>query len=64
MLRVADGLDCNHAKVVRRLACDVGDKAITIRLEASGDCRMEIERARQKQDLLERKTKRMIEYRC
>jgi hypothetical protein len=25
---------------------------------------MEIERARQKQDLLERKTKRMIEYRC
>ena len=64
MLRVADGLDCDHAKVVRRLACDVGDKAITIRLEASGDCRMEIERARQKQDLLKQKAKRKIEYRC
>jgi exopolyphosphatase/guanosine-5'-triphosphate,3'-diphosphate pyrophosphatase len=64
MLRVADGLDCNHAKVVRRLACKVSDKTVTIRLEASGDCRMEIERARQKQDLLKQKAKRKIEYRC
>jgi exopolyphosphatase/pppGpp-phosphohydrolase len=62
MLRVADGLDCNHAKVIRRLACDIGKKAISIRLEAAGDCRMEIERAREKQALLERKTKRKIEY--
>jgi hypothetical protein len=46
------------------LGCDVGDKAITVHLEASGDCRMEIERARQKQDLLEGKTGRRIEYRC
>jgi exopolyphosphatase/guanosine-5'-triphosphate,3'-diphosphate pyrophosphatase len=64
MLRVADGLDCNHANVVGRLACDVDDKAITIRLEATGDCRVEVERARQKQGLLERKTGRRIEYRC
>jgi exopolyphosphatase/guanosine-5'-triphosphate,3'-diphosphate pyrophosphatase len=64
ILRVADGLDCGHAKVVRRLACDVGGKGITIRLETTGDCRMETERARQKQDLLERKTGRRIGYRC
>ena len=64
MLRVADGLDCNHAKAVGRLACEVGDKAITIHLEAAGDCRTEIEGARQKQDLLEGKTGRRIEYRC
>jgi exopolyphosphatase/guanosine-5'-triphosphate,3'-diphosphate pyrophosphatase len=64
MLRVADGLDCTHARVVGRLACEVGDKAITIHLEAAGDCRMEVERARQKQELLERKTGRRIQYRC
>ena len=64
ILRVADGLDCSHANVIGRLACDVGGKTITIRLEAPGDCRMEIEGARQKQDLLERKTGRRIEYRC
>ena len=64
ILRVADGLDCNHATVIGRLGCDVGEKAITVHLEASGDCRMEIERARQKQDLLEGKTGRRIEYRC
>ena len=62
MLRIADGLDCNHANVVRRLACDVHDKAIKIGVRAAGDCRMEIEEAREKQGLLERISKRKIEY--
>ena len=64
ILRVADGLDCNHANVIRRLACDVRDKAITIRIEAAGDCRMEVERARQKQELLEQKSGRRVKYQC
>ncbi len=64
ILRVADGLDCNHANVVGRVTCEVRGKVITIHLESAGDCRTEIERARQKQDLLERKTGRRIEYRC
>jgi len=64
ILRVADGLDCSHARVIGRLACDVSDKAVAIRLEAAGDCRMEVEGARKKQDLLEQKTGRRIEYRC
>ena len=64
MLRVADGLDCSHSNVIRRLVCDVGDKTILIRLEAAGDCRMEIEGARQKQALLEQKIRRRIEYQC
>ena len=64
MLRVADGLDCTHANAVNQLRCDVGNKAITIRIQTTGDCRTEIERARQKQDLLEGKTGRRIEYRC
>jgi exopolyphosphatase / guanosine-5'-triphosphate,3'-diphosphate pyrophosphatase len=64
MLRLADGLDCNHTNTVKRLACDVRNKAITIRIEAAADCQMEVERARQKQELLERRTGRRIEYRC
>ena len=64
ILRVADGLDCNHTAVVGGLACEVRGKAITIHHECAGDGRTEIERARQKQDLLERKTGRRIEYRC
>ena len=64
ILRVADGLDCSHARAIGRLACDVSDKAVAIRLKAAGDCRTEVERARKKQDLLERKTGRRIEYRC
>ena len=64
ILRVADGLDVTHANAVGRLACDIDKKAITICLETAGDCRTEIEGARKKQDLLERKTGRRIEYRC
>jgi exopolyphosphatase / guanosine-5'-triphosphate,3'-diphosphate pyrophosphatase len=64
MLRVADGLDCSHAHGVGGVACDVDDKAITIRLQARGDCRMEIQGARKKQDLLARKTGMKIDYRC
>jgi exopolyphosphatase/guanosine-5'-triphosphate,3'-diphosphate pyrophosphatase len=64
ILRVADGLDRTHARIIGGLACDVSDKAVVIRLEVTGDCRMEVEGARKKQDLLEQKTGRRIEYRC
>ena len=64
MLRVADGLDCTHANAVNQLRCDVGNKAITIQIQATGNCRAEIERARQKQGLLEGKTGRRVDYRC
>ncbi len=64
MLRVADGLDCNHTNAVDQLNCDVGNKVITIKIQTAGDCQAEIERARQKQDLLEEKTGRRIEYQC
>jgi exopolyphosphatase/guanosine-5'-triphosphate,3'-diphosphate pyrophosphatase len=64
MLRVADGLDCSHTRAVGGLACEVGRKAVVIHLQSAGDCRTEIAGARQKQDLLERKTGRGIEYRC
>ena len=64
MLRVADGLDCTHANRVQKIACNVGKRAITIHIESEGDCPTEVERARQKQALLEEKTGRMIRYQC
>ncbi len=64
ILRVADGLDCSHGRVIGGLACEVGGKTIVIRLKAPAGCQVEIERARKKQDLLEQKTGRRIEYRC
>jgi exopolyphosphatase/guanosine-5'-triphosphate,3'-diphosphate pyrophosphatase len=64
ILRIADGLDRGHAKVIGGVACIVGGTTIVIRLEAPGDCRVEVEGARKKQDLLERKTGRRIRYRC
>ncbi len=64
ILRVADGLDCTHANAVRGLSCEVGGRAITIHLEVTGDCRTEVERATQKQDLLVRKAGRTVVFRC
>jgi exopolyphosphatase/guanosine-5'-triphosphate,3'-diphosphate pyrophosphatase len=64
ILRVADGLDCTHAHAVAGVACDVGDNAITIHLKAQRDCRIEIQGARKKQDLLAQKTGKRIDYRC
>ncbi len=64
ILRVADGLDRNHASVINQLKCDVGKKAVTVKIRAAGDCRTEIEGARRKQDLLEGKAERRVEYQC
>jgi len=63
ILRVADGLDCSHARVIGRLACDVSDKEVVIRLKAAAIAAWRL-RSRKKQDLLEQKTGRRIEYRC
>ena len=64
ILRVADGLDCSHSGPVRWLNCTISGKAITIRLESKEDCRMEVEGAFQKQELLAKVTGRTIEYEC
>jgi len=64
ILRIADGLDCNHAEIIRQLTCEVADKVIMIRLDVVGDCRKELEKARQKQDLLLKKSGKKIVYKC
>lgn len=53
ILRVADGLDRSYGSVVRHVHCDVGDKAVTLRLTAGGDPALEVWGARRKRDLLE-----------
>ena len=64
ILRVADGLDCSHARLVKGLKCKVNAKHIVICLDSAGDCPMELRRARQKQELLTETTGRNIEYQC
>jgi exopolyphosphatase/guanosine-5'-triphosphate,3'-diphosphate pyrophosphatase len=64
ILRVADGLDCTHAYAVQGLTCDVGRNVITVHLKTQRDCRMEIQGARKKEDLLSQKTGMKIDYRC
>jgi len=64
MLRVADGLDCRHAKAVKQVACEISGKVITIRLQVVGGCRAEVEEAGRKDALLVRKAARKIQYQC
>ena len=65
ILRVADALDCRHLKSVRHLTCTVDRRMVKIQLDvANSNCRIEVERATQKQALLIKKMKREIEYLC
>lgn len=64
LLRVADGLDDTHNNRVKQVSCKVNTKSIEICLEAAGDCRMELEKACKKQELLIKKTGKEIIYRC
>jgi len=60
ILRVADGLDCLHNGAARIAECTVGKKRLTISLAKPGRCAAEMQRARQKSDLLERMAKRKV----
>ena len=62
ILRVADGLDCSHFGTIDRVKCGIGPGAIHLWLDTAGDCRRQIERARQKGELLVHKAGRPIQY--
>lgn len=64
ILRVADSLDCRHTDQVEQLSCKINAKVIMIRLQVSGDCQMEVERAKQKDSLLVRMAEKEIRYVC
>lgn len=54
MLRIADGLDYQHAAVVKDLKCEIADTEVTIRIASDGDWTPEAEAATKKADLFER----------
>jgi exopolyphosphatase/guanosine-5'-triphosphate,3'-diphosphate pyrophosphatase len=64
ILRVADALDSSHTSVIKRMRLIIRKKTLTVHLETNGDCWDEIRRVRRKQDLLVKKTGRMITYQC
>jgi exopolyphosphatase/guanosine-5'-triphosphate,3'-diphosphate pyrophosphatase len=64
ILRVADGLDCGHTDVVKKLAVEVTNRQLIFSLEAKRDCREQIKRAREKEELLVIKSGKEIKYYC
>jgi exopolyphosphatase/guanosine-5'-triphosphate,3'-diphosphate pyrophosphatase len=64
ILRVADGLDCGHTDVVRKLAVEVSNRQLIFSLDARRDCREQIKRAREKEELLAIKSGKEIKYYC
>lgn len=63
ILRVADGLDCTHARMIKRIKCKVTADSIEIILESAGNCTMELNKACEKGALLIQTTGRKITYR-
>jgi exopolyphosphatase / guanosine-5'-triphosphate,3'-diphosphate pyrophosphatase len=64
ILRIADGLDCKHQNIVKHLEIDFNDRQITFILESEEDCRKQIKRCQEKDDLLAKVSGRTIKYRC
>jgi putative phosphoesterase len=60
ILRVADGLDSTHTRVMRRVTCEVSSREITIVCEVNGPADDEIAAVAEKADLLES----VLERRC
>ncbi|MDT7043187.1 Ppx/GppA phosphatase family protein [Candidatus Nitronereus thalassa] len=61
LLRIADGLDRSHFSIIRDLEVHVG-KAITIRLNVSGDPELEVWTAQNRADLFEKIFKRKVKF--
>jgi exopolyphosphatase/guanosine-5'-triphosphate,3'-diphosphate pyrophosphatase len=62
LLRVADGLDRSHAKVVRDISCKVKPDLVKIRLHTRADAQLEIWGATRKSELFEKVMKRPVEF--
>jgi exopolyphosphatase/guanosine-5'-triphosphate,3'-diphosphate pyrophosphatase len=60
LLRVADALDRTHGRLVRAVRCQIGRRAIELRIEVDGDPELELWAARRKGDLLESLTDRRL----
>lgn len=53
ILRVADGLDCTHARAIHGVTCNVSSQEIRIACDASGSADNEMAAAEEKADLME-----------
>ncbi|MHB8828034.1 MAG: HD domain-containing protein [Syntrophales bacterium] len=62
ILRVADGLDCNHNGKVHVSGCRIGKTTLTILIDVQGSCPGEIRRAKRKGELLSRMADRELEF--
>jgi exopolyphosphatase/guanosine-5'-triphosphate,3'-diphosphate pyrophosphatase len=63
LLRVADGLDRSHNRVVRRLSCRLDETSVTLVLETGDDPELELWSARRKSDLFEKAFERTLRFR-
>lgn len=65
ILRVADGLDCNHDSRVQIAGCNIENGRLTILLKADSDCAREIRGAKRKGALLALMSRRELVFsRC
>jgi exopolyphosphatase/guanosine-5'-triphosphate,3'-diphosphate pyrophosphatase len=62
ILRLADGLDRNHAGIVRAVRCTITRKAVELRLDADDDPELELWAARRKGDLFEELFERKLRF--
>jgi exopolyphosphatase/guanosine-5'-triphosphate,3'-diphosphate pyrophosphatase len=64
ILRVADALDHQHLNVVNRVNAEIGKQHIVFSLDANANCQKQIKRAHEKEELLVKKSRKAIKYRC
>jgi exopolyphosphatase / guanosine-5'-triphosphate,3'-diphosphate pyrophosphatase len=64
ILRIADGLDRSHSRVVRDLKCQIGKRRVKVQITGRGDIELELWAARRKTDLFIRAFDRVITFRA
>ena len=62
LLRLADGLDRSHCKVVKDLSCKIGKRRVKVLLEGRGDLQLELWAARRKTNMFLQVFKRAITF--
>ncbi len=62
ILRIADGLDHQHAGLVKDVGCSISDDEVVIKISSDGDWSPESEAALRKSDLFERTFRRRVRF--
>jgi exopolyphosphatase/guanosine-5'-triphosphate,3'-diphosphate pyrophosphatase len=64
LLRIADGLDRSHSRVVRDLRCKIGKRRVKVTIVGRGDVQLELWAARRKTDLFARVFERAVSFKA